>query len=92
MDIFPMDLIAGVLLAVFIVISIIGILSFRYRRGIGPLLLLISGPIGSCSPVLWLLISMGTVDVTRALPIAVLVISLLILSIGLMKWRASDEG
>jgi hypothetical protein len=43
MRLFPGDLLSGALLSLAILMCIIGILVYRYRRGIGPIFLALSG-------------------------------------------------
>ncbi|MFO8051273.1 MAG: hypothetical protein R6V01_06190 [Thermoplasmatota archaeon] len=87
MRIFLFDLVAGVVLGIMLMLTVIGILAFRNRREIGPFLLLLSGVLGAVSSIIWLLISADQVQFSRYLPPVILVLSSILLIIGILKWR-----
>ncbi|MFW3145530.1 MAG: hypothetical protein ACMUIE_01810 [Thermoplasmatota archaeon] len=87
MRIFPLDIIAGILLVLFIILFVVGVLSYRYRREKGPLLLTVSCPLGALSTVAWLLISIETLNAPRVLPLVMVVISSLLVAVSFLFWR-----
>lgn len=87
MRIFLLDITAGIFLVLFIILFLIGILSYRYRRGKGPFLLMVSSPLGALSAVVWLLISTGAISAPLLLPLSMVVVSSLIVAVSFFVWR-----
>ncbi len=87
MDPLIWDLVLGILFIFSMSISIIGLMAFRYRGGIGPLILMISGIPGIVSSILGVLSQSGLMD----LPVWVLIlffgISLVLIIISVIFWR-----
>ncbi len=88
MEPFPGDILLGAYLVLSLVVLIVGILVLRYRRGIGPGLLIASGSLGMISSSLWVSIHSDLLDMTEIIPLIIMSLSLLVLIASIFLWRA----
>ena len=87
MKIFPMDVIMGLTLVLSIISVLIGSIIFRGRRDAGPMILLVSGIIGSFGPVLFLLDQVEVLSIAPIFSFALIFIWVAGLIISTAYWR-----
>ena len=90
MKIFPLDIIAGILLLLGIISMLIGILVYRYRRGKGPLILIFSGILIPAASVIWILGAVDAIVITPIVPGVILIIGIILFIISFLFWRERD--
>ena len=84
---FILDLVLGFFFGISILISVVGLLVFRYRRGIGPAFLMISGIVGIISSIIGLLSRSGLIDLPDMFLFIFIGISLVMILISVILWR-----
>ncbi len=87
MEIFAFDILSGILLVVSIIEIALSIVIHRYRGGIGPMIMLISGMLILISSITWLLIILGPLSLTRIVVYIGWGMGLLFLALSLITWR-----
>lgn len=87
MKIFALDILSGILLIISIIEIALSILINRYRGGIGPKIMLISGIIMLTSSITWLLIILGPLSLARIIVYIGWGMGLISLAMSLITWR-----
>ncbi len=87
MKIFLMDVIMGLTLVLTVISILIGSIIFRGRRDPGPMILLISGIIGSFGPVLFLLDQVEVLSIDPIFSFAMISIWVVGVLISTVYWR-----
>jgi len=90
MRIFPLDIAAGILLLLSIIQMLAGILVYRYRRGKGPLILVISALFIVSSSLIWILYAVGLIAISWIIPGVILIIGIITFILSLFLWREKD--
>lgn len=90
MKLFPLDIIAGILLLAGAISMLTGILVYRYRRGKGPFVLILSGLFIPAASVLWIIDSVEIISVTPILPGVILVTGIVLFITSVVLWRERD--
>lgn len=85
---FILDLVLGIFFMLSISFSIIGYIIFRYRRGLGPFLMMISGIPGMTGSIIGVLIRAEAMVLADWIPISLISFSLLLLAISTILWRS----
>ena len=85
---FVVDLVLGIFFIVFTSISVLGFLAFRYRRDLGPLLLMISGILGIAGSSLSVISRSGALEISDLLPLFFFGFSILFLIISIILRRS----
>jgi hypothetical protein len=83
-----LDLVLGILFILSVLISIIGFLVYRYRREIGPLILMLSGLPGAVGSFIGVLSRSNTIEVSDVIPISLLLLSFILLILSFVLWRS----
>ena len=86
MRIFPLDILAGLVLLLSLAVVIIGTMIFRYRRGVGPALLVSGGLFLILYSIYWLLSSVH-LDTPQEYGFISGGIGLILLLISFLTWR-----
>ena len=87
MKLFPGDLLSGALLSLALLLIVLGILVYRYRRGIGPLFLALSGLFIAISSTLDILSNVGVMDIGNLIRLGSLGIGLVFGIAAILLWR-----
>jgi uncharacterized membrane protein HdeD (DUF308 family) len=87
MKLFPLDVITGTLLVISLLLIVLGIVIYRYRRGPGPILLVLSGTLIFCSSVLDILVKTEVLRIWDGSHLIVLGIGILAGIASLTLWR-----
>ncbi|MDG6225127.1 MAG: hypothetical protein QCI82_06400 [Candidatus Thermoplasmatota archaeon] len=87
MRLFPFDLLSGALLCLSVIMIALGIIAFRYRRGIGPPLLSISGALILIYSSLDILSKIGTLFVPGWVRYFIIVLGVIIGFLSIALWR-----
>lgn len=90
MRIFPMDLFFGLTFLLGFILSLIGLMVFRYRGGKGPAFMTGSGLIFIISAIVWIMDAVELIGISRAIPIAGSIFALILLVNSLILWRGED--
>ena len=90
MKIFPLDIIAGILLLLGIISFLFGIVVYRYRRGKGPLILILSGILVPAASVIWILDSVEVISITPIVPGTILVSGIILFLMSVLLWRERE--
>lgn len=84
---FLWDLVLGMLFMISTFISVFGLLVYRYRRDIGPLILMIAGIPGMISSVLAILSRSGAIDLPDWPIISLFILSSALIISAILLWR-----
>ncbi|MCK5773805.1 MAG: hypothetical protein KAH57_08445 [Thermoplasmata archaeon] len=87
MEIFALDILSGILLIVSIIEIALSIVIHRYRGGIGPKIMLVSGMLILISSIMWLLIILGPLLLIKIVVYIGWGVGLISLALSLIMWR-----
>ena len=87
MKIFALAILSGILLIVSIIEIALAILIHRYRGGIGPKIMLVSGLIILISSILWLLIILAPLSLTRIVVYVGWGMGMITVILSMIMWR-----
>lgn len=86
---YAFDVLFGILLVLSICISIAGLIVYRYRRDIGPIIVACSGIFGMSSSILFALDSSNFLETPLPLQLSLLAVFVISFVIGVMTWRGT---
>lgn len=87
MRLFPFDLLSGALLCLSLIMIALGMIAFRYRRGIGPPLLSSSGALILIYSSLDILSNIGALFVPGWVKYSILVLGVVLGILSIALWR-----
>jgi hypothetical protein len=87
MRFFPGDLLSGAMLALGALMIALGVMVYRYRRGIGPLLLVISGVSLAASSIIDLLLNTDVVDLGGVARWGAMALGMALGAAAILLWR-----
>ena len=87
MEIFALDILSGILLVVSIIEIALSIIIHRYRGGIGPRIMLVSGMLILTSSITWLLIILGPLSLTKIVVYIGWGMGMIAGALSLITWR-----
>jgi hypothetical protein len=87
MRVFPLDIVFGMILIAGMIQFLTGMIVYRYRRGRGPLLLVLAGFLFSASSVLWLIPRIELTEIPDLVSVFPLISGVIILFASILIWR-----